>query len=160
MVIQFQRFTQRARRGLTAAQEVALPYRHNYIGTEHILLGLLGDEGNTATKVLAHIGVQAEDLRAAVHARMRRKDPMGPKEFGLTPRAKKSIELAAAEARQLDHTYVGTEHLLLGLIGAGEGIAAEVFVAYGLDLERVRLAVREVLDSSESTGSEDEPSGG
>jgi hypothetical protein len=137
---QFDRFTERARRVLAHAQEEARRFNHNYIGTEHLLLGLLRDPESLAAQVLGDLGVQLEDARRAVEFIIGRGDRIMLGEIGLTPRAKRVVELAVDEARRLEHHYVGTEHLLLGLIREGEGIAAGVLESLGVNLERARDA--------------------
>jgi hypothetical protein len=136
----FSDFTQRARRVLSHAQEEAQRFNHNYIGTEHLLLGLLRDPDSLAAKVLGDLGVRLEDARQAVEFIIGRGDRVVLGEIGLTPRAKKVIELAITEARSLGHHYVGTEHLLLGLVREGEGIAAGVLERLGVTLEQARDA--------------------
>src|SRR6266545_801285 len=124
MADRFDKFTERARRVLTLAQEEALRFNHNYIGTEHLLLGLVREGEGVAAKVLANLGVELNKVRSAVEFIIGRGDRAVMGEIGLTPRAKKVIELAVDEARRLGHHYIGTEHLLLGLVREGEGIAA------------------------------------
>ena len=124
MADRFDKFTERARRVLTLAQEEAQRFNHNYIGTEHLLLGLVREGDGVAAKVLSNLGVDLNKVRSAVEFIIGRGDRAGTGEIGLTPRAKKVIELAVDEARRLNHSYIGTEHLLLGLVREGEGIAA------------------------------------
>src|SRR4051812_41737794 len=143
----FDKFTERARKVLTLANEEAQRFNHNYIGTEHILLGLIREGDGVAARVLANLGVELPKVRAAVEFIIGRGDRMVVGEIGLTPRAKKVIELAVEEARRLKHNYIGTEHLLLGLVREGEGIAAGVLESLGVNLERVRSGVIEVLSS-------------
>jgi len=116
MADRFDKFTERARRVLTLAQEEALRFNHNYIGTEHLLLGLVREGEGVAAKVLANLGVELNKVRSAVEFIIGRGDRAVMGEIGLTPRAKKVIELAVDEARRLGHHYIGTEHLLLGLV--------------------------------------------
>ncbi|HEV2235687.1 MAG TPA: Clp protease N-terminal domain-containing protein [Ktedonobacterales bacterium] len=137
---QFDRFTERARRVLAHAQEEARRFNHNYMGTEHLLLGLLRDPESLAARVLGDLGVSLERARQGVEFIIGRGDRVIAGEIGLTPRAKRVIELAVDEARRLGHHYVGTEHLLLGLIREGEGIAAGVLESLGVNLERARDA--------------------
>jgi len=146
----FERFTERARRVLMLAQEEAQRFNHNYIGTEHILLGLVREGEGVAAKVLASMGVELNKVRSAVEFIIGRGDKMVLGEIGLTPRAKKVIELAVDEARRLNHQYIGTEHLLLGLIREGEGIAAGVLESLGVNLDRVRAQVLQVLSQSQA----------
>jgi ATP-dependent Clp protease ATP-binding subunit ClpA len=141
----FDKFTERARRTLSLAQEEARRFNHNYIGTEHLLLGLIRDDQSVAAHILDTFGVQLQQVRSAVEFIIGRGDRITLGELGLTPRAKMVIELAVDEARRLDHHYIGTEHLLLGLIREGEGIAAGVLQRLGIDLERVRAAVLQGL---------------
>ncbi len=114
-------FTQRARKVLSLAQEEAQRFQHNYIGAEHLLLGLVREGEGVAAKVLSNLGVELNKVRDAVEAMIGRGDPIVLGELGLTPRAKKVIELAVDEAHRLNHHYIGTEHLLLGLVREGEG---------------------------------------
>src|SRR3712207_6782660 len=118
MADRFDKFTERARRVLTLAQEEAQRFNHNYIGTEHLLLGLVREGDGVAAKVLANLGVELNKVRSAVEFIIGRGDRAVLGEIGLTPRAKKVIELAVDEARRLNHHYIGTEHLLLGLVRA------------------------------------------
>src|SRR5579859_5012213 len=144
----FDRFTERARRVLTLAQEEAQRYQHNYIGTEHLLLGLVREGEGVAAKVLSNLGVELNKVRSAVEFIIGRGDRIVLGEIGLTPRAKKVIELAVDEARRLNHHYIGTEHLLLGLVREGEGIAAGVLESLGVNLEKVRTMTLHVLNQS------------
>ena len=141
----FDRFTKRARHVLALAQEEAQRFQHNYIGTEHLLLGLVREGEGVAAQVLSNLGVDVNQLRHAVEAIIGRGDRIVLGEIGITPRAKKVIELAADEARRLNHRFIGTEHLLLGLIREGEGIAAGVLESLGLQLEQVRAETVRVL---------------
>ena len=148
MADRFDKFTERARRVLTLAQEEAHRFNHNYIGTEHILLGLVREGDGVAAKVLANLGVELNKVRSAVEFIIGRGDRTVLGEIGLTPRAKKVIELAVDEARRLNHSYIGTEHLLLGLVREGEGIAAGVLESLGVNLERVRAETTRILSQS------------
>jgi ATP-dependent Clp protease ATP-binding subunit ClpC len=141
----FDRFTERARKVLTLAQEEAQRFNHNYIGTEHLLLGLVREGEGVAAKVLSNLGIELTKVRSAVEFIIGRGERQVVGEIGLTPRAKKVIELAVDEARRLGHHYIGTEHLLLGLIREGEGIAAGVLESLGVNLEKVRSEVIKVL---------------
>ena len=145
MADRFDKFTERARRVLTVGQEEAQRFNHNYIGTEHLLLGLVREGDGVAAKVLANLGVELSKVRSAVEFIIGRGDRAVLGEIGLTPRAKKVIELAVDEARRLNHHYIGTEHLLLGLVREGEGIAAGVLESLGVNLERVRGETTRVL---------------
>ncbi len=149
MADRFDKFTERARRVLTLAQEEAHRFNHNYIGTEHILLGLVREGDGVAAKVLANLGVELNKVRSAVEFIIGRGDRTVLGEIGLTPRAKKVIELAVDEARRLNHNYIGTEHLLLGLVREGEGIAAGVLESLGVNLERVRAETTRILSQSQ-----------
>ena len=145
MADRFDKFTERARRVLTLAQEEAQRFNHNYIGTEHLLLGLVREGDGVAAKVLSNLGVELNKVRSAVEFIIGRGDRQSSGEIGLTPRAKKVIELAVDEARRLGHSYIGTEHVLLGLVREGEGIAAGVLESLGVNLERVRAETTRIL---------------
>src|SRR5947199_661703 len=149
----FDKFTERARKVLQLAQEEAQRFNHNYIGTEHLLLGLVRGGEGVAAKVLANLGVDLNKVRSAVEFIIGRGERMITGEIGLTPRAKKVIELSVEEARRLNHNYIGTEHLLLGLVREGEGIAAGVLESLGVNLEKVRTQVIQVVSQS-GTGTE------
>jgi ATP-dependent Clp protease ATP-binding subunit ClpA len=144
----FDKFTERARRVLSLAQEEAQRFQHNYIGTEHLLLGLVREGEGVAAKVLSNLGVELYRVRNAVEFIIGRGDRIVLGEIGLTPRAKKVIELAVDEARRLNHHYIGTEHLLLGLVREGSGIAAGVLESLGVNLEKVRTQTIQVLSQS------------
>ncbi len=150
MADKFDKFTERARKVLTLAQEEAQRFNHNYIGTEHLLLGLVREGDGVAARVLGNMGVQLPKVRSAVEFIIGRGETMITGEIGLTPRAKKVIELAVDEARRLNHHYIGTEHLLLGLVREGEGIAAGVLESLGVNLEKVRAQVMQVVSQSSS----------
>jgi excisionase family DNA binding protein len=141
----FDRFTRRARTVLTLAEEEARAFQHNYIGTEHLLLGLVKEGEGVAARVLANLGVDLQQVRSGVEFIIGRGERIVLGEVGLTPRAKRVIELAVDEARRLNHNFVGTEHLLLGLIREGEGIAAGVLENLGVNLLRARAETMEVL---------------
>ena len=141
----FDKFTERARKVLSLAQEEAQRFNHNYIGTEHLLLGLVREGEGVAAKVLSNLGVELNKVRSAVEFIIGRGDRLVLGEIGLTPRAKKVIELAVDEARRLNHHYIGTEHLLLGLVREGEGVAAKVLNNLGVELEKVREAVEFII---------------
>src|SRR5580765_4538710 len=144
----FDTFTERARKVLQLAQEEAQRFNHNYIGTEHLLLGLVREGEGVAAKVLANLGVELNKVRSAVEFIIGRGDRTVTGDIGLTPRAKKVIELSVDEARRLNHHYIGTEHLLLGLVREGEGIAAGVLESLGVSLDKVRSQVIYVLNQS------------
>jgi hypothetical protein len=146
----FEKFTERARKVLAYAQEEAQRFNHNYIGTEHILLGLVREGNGVAAKVLLRLGVNLADVRREVEMIIGRGDRIVLGEIGFTPRSKKVVELAVDEARRLNHHYIGTEHLLLGLIREGEGIAAGVLHSLGVvDLEMVRREVIRTLGETQ-----------
>src|SRR5918912_73252 len=138
MADRFDKFTERARRVLTLAQEEAQRFNHNYIGTEHLLLGLVREGDGVAAKVLANLGVELNKVRSAVEFIIDRGDRAVLGEIGLTPRAKKVIELAVDEARRLSHHYIGTEHLLLGLVREGNGIGVGVLENMGVAPDQAR----------------------
>ena len=146
----FEKFSERARKVLSLAQEEAQRFNHNYIGTEHILLGLVRETEGVAARVLANLGVDLNKVRSAVEFIIGRGDKPAQGEIGLTPRAKKVVELAVDEARRMNHTYIGTEHLLIGLLREGEGVAAGVLESLGVNLEKVRGETHRVLSQSPS----------
>ena len=131
---------------MNLAQEEAQRLNHNYIGTEHLLLGLVREGEGVAGKVLTSLGVDLTKVRKAVEDIIGRGDRIVLGEIGLTPRAKKVIELAVDEARHLNHHYIGTEHLLLGLLREGEGIGAKVLESFGLNLQELRVKTIQVLN--------------
>src|SRR6185295_10528205 len=151
---QFDKFTERARKVLQLAQEEAQRFNHNYIGTEHLLLGLVREGDGVAARVLNNMGVQLPKVRSAVEFIIGRGEGAVIGDIGLTPRAKKVLELAVDEGRRLGHHYIGTEHLLLGLVREGEGIAAGVLESLGVNLEKVRTQTIQVLQTSGSAHSE------
>ncbi|MBX3071946.1 MAG: ATP-dependent Clp protease ATP-binding subunit [Thermomicrobiales bacterium] len=151
MAQQFDKFTERALKVLTLAQDEAERFNHNYIGTEHLLLGLVREGEGVAARVLTNLGVQLPKVRSAVEFIIGRGDAAAIGEIGLTPRAKKVIELAIDEARRLNHNYIGTEHLLLGLVREGEGIAAGVLESLGVNLEKVRQQVMQQVNQSSTS---------
>jgi ATP-dependent Clp protease ATP-binding subunit ClpA len=155
MADRFDKFTERARRVLTLAQEEAQRFNHNYIGTEHLLLGLIREGDGIAAKVLANLGVELNKVRTAVEFIIGQGDRAVLGEIGLTPRSKKVIELAVDEARRMNHRYIGTEHLLLGLVREGEGIAAGVLESLGVRLTGVRAQVERVLTTRPQPTDED-----
>ena len=141
----FERFTDRARRVVVLAQEEARMLNHNYIGTEHILLGLIHEGEGVAAKGLESLGISLEAVRAQVEEIIGQGQQAPSGHIPFTPRAKKVLELSLREALQLGHNYIGTEHILLGLIREGEGVAAQVLVKLGADLSRVRQQVIQLL---------------
>jgi ATP-dependent Clp protease ATP-binding subunit ClpA len=148
----FDKFTERTRKVLSLAQEEAQRLNHNYIGTEHLLLGLVDEGEGVAAKALISMGVQLETVRAKVEFIIghRKGDRIALGDIGFTPRAKKVIELAVDEARRLNHHYVGTEHILLGLLREGEGIAAGVLMELGVNMREARQKVLDILNHSAS----------
>jgi ATP-dependent Clp protease ATP-binding subunit ClpC len=141
----FERFTDRARRVVVLAQEEARMLNHNYIGTEHILLGLIHEGEGVAAKGLESLGISLEAVRSQVEEIIGQGQQAPSGHIPFTPRAKKVLELSLREALQLGHNYIGTEHILLGLIREGEGVAAQVLVKLGADLNRVRQQVIQLL---------------
>ena len=141
----FERFTDRARRVVVLAQEEARLLNHNYIGTEHILLGLIHEGEGVAAKALESLGISLEAVRSQVEELIGQGGSSPSGHIPFTPRAKKVLELSLREALQLGHNYIGTEHILLGLIREGEGVAAQVLVKLGADLSRVRQQVIQLL---------------
>jgi len=148
MANKFDRFTKRARRVLVLAQEEAQRLNHNYIGTEHLLLGLVREESGVAAQVLKDLGVEPNALRKAVEEMIGRGERKVLGKIGLTPRTKRVIELAVDEARRLGHHYIGTEHLLLGLAREGEGIAVDVLKSLGVNLDRLRTETARIMMES------------
>jgi hypothetical protein len=148
----FDKFTDRARKVLTLAQDEAQRFNHNYIGTEHLLLGLVREGEGVAARVLENMNVELAKVRTAVEFIIGRGDRPVVGEVGLTPRAKRVIELAIDEARRLGHNYIGTEHLLLGLVREGEGIAAGVLESMGVNLDRARAELIRVIGSAGDPG--------
>jgi ATP-dependent Clp protease ATP-binding subunit ClpC len=141
----FERFTDRARRVVVLAQEEARMLNHNYIGTEHILLGLIHEGEGVAAKALESLGISLEAVRQQVQDIIGQGQQAPSGHIAFTPRANKVLELASQEALQLGHNYIGTEHILLGLIREGEGVAAQILVKLGADLNRVRQQVIQLL---------------
>lgn len=150
----FEKFSERARRVLSLAQEEAQRFNHNYIGTEHILLGLVRETEGVAARVLSGLGVDLSKVRSAVEFIIGRGEKPTQGEIGLTPRAKKVVELAVDEARRMNHTYIGTEHLLIGLLREGEGVAAGVLESLGVNLEKVRAETHRILSNSSPSGNQ------
>jgi ATP-dependent Clp protease ATP-binding subunit ClpC len=141
----FQKFTDRARRVVVRAQEEARALNHDFISTEHILLGLVGEGQGVAAKALESLGISLETVRQRVEDVVPPGQYSRPGHIPFTPRAKKVLELSLSEAKLLGHRYVGTEHLLLGLLREGEGVAAQVLAALGADLDGVRERVIQLL---------------
>jgi ATP-dependent Clp protease ATP-binding subunit ClpC len=155
----FERFTDRARRVVVLAQEEARLLNHNYIGTEHILLGLLNEGEGIAAKALESLGISLSGVREQVVEIIGQGQQAPTGHIPFTPRAKKVLELSLREALQLGHNYIGTEHILLGLIREGEGVAAQVLQKLGAELQRVRQTVIQLLSSPTSSESEEPQSG-
>jgi ATP-dependent Clp protease ATP-binding subunit ClpA len=141
----FQRFTDRARQVVVLAQEEARRLDHNYIGTEHILLGLISEGGGVAARALESLGIGLDAVRQQVEEIIGQGQQAPSGHIPFTPRAKKVLELSLRESMQLGHTYIGTEHILLGLVREGDGVAAQVLVRLGADLNRVRQQVIQLL---------------
>jgi ATP-dependent Clp protease ATP-binding subunit ClpA len=144
----FERFTDRARRVIVLAQEEARLLNHNYIGTEHLLLGLAHEGQGVAAKALELLGIRLEVLRSQVQGIIGQGQQAPTGHIPFTPRAKKVLELSLRESQQLGHNYIGTEHILLGLLREGEGVAAQVLVKLGGNLSRVRQQVIQLLSGS------------
>src|SRR6476619_235248 len=141
----FERFTDRSRRVIVLAQEEARILDHGYIGTEHILLGLIRESDGHAARALESLGISLDAVRQQVEEIIGRGQEAPSGHIPFTPRAKKVLELSLREAQQLGHNYIGTEHILLGLIREGEGVAAQVLVRLGAELNRVRPQVLQLL---------------
>jgi len=137
----FERFTERARQVVVLAQDEARALKHNYIGTEHILLGLLREEEGLGARALESLGIAIEPVRAQVAQIIGQGDEAATGQIPFTPRAKRVLEFALREARALGHTYIGTEHLLLGLAREGDGVGMRILVDLGADAETIRDAV-------------------
>ena len=146
MASRFEKFSEKARRVLSLAQEEAQRFNHTYIGTEHILLGLVRETDGVAAKTLSNLGVELPKVRSAIEFIIGRGERPVTGDIGLTPRAKKVIELAVDEARRLNHTYIGTEHLLIGLMREGEGVPAGVLESLGLTLDKIRAEINSQLN--------------
>ena len=148
MASRFEKFSEKARRVLSLAQEEAQRFNHTYIGTEHVLLGLVRETDGVAAKVLTNLGVELPKVRSAVEFIIGRGERAATGEIGLTPRAKKVIELAVDEARRLNHNYIGTEHLLIGLMREGEGVPAGVLESLGVTLDKIRAETSRILSQN------------
>ena len=156
----FERFTDRARRVVVLAQEEARILNHNYIGTEHILLGLLREDEGVAAEALKALDISLETVRQQVEEIIGQGQQAPSGHIPFTPRAKKVLELSLREALQLGHNYIGTEHILLGLIHEGHGVAAQVLVRLGADLNRVRQQVVELVNAQEGESEVSRPFAG
>jgi len=141
----FERFTERAREVVVLAQGEARALKHNYIGTEHLLLGLLREEEGLAARVLASLDVDVEDVRADVARIVGMGDEIATGQIPFTPRAKKVLELSMREALHLGHEYIGTEHVLLGLVRENEGVGARILLDFGVDAEALRHEIIDML---------------
>jgi ATP-dependent Clp protease ATP-binding subunit ClpC len=141
----FERFSERARHVVVLAQDEARALRHNYIGTEHLLLGLLREEEGMAARALVSLGITVEKVRAQVARIVGQGDEVTSGQIPFTPRAKKVLELALREALTLGHNHVGTEHVLLGLVREGEGVAARILLDFGADADNTRTRVMDLL---------------
>ena len=148
MASRFEKFSEKARRVLSLAQEEAQRFNHTYIGTEHVLLGLVRETDGVAAKVLTNLGVELPKVSSAVEFIIGRGERASTGEIGLTPRAKKVIELAVDEARRLNHNYIGTEHLLIGLMREGEGVPAGVLESLGVTLDKIRAETSRILSQN------------
>ena len=148
----FDKFTERARKVLTLAQKEAFRYQNGFVGTEHLFLGLINEGEGVAAKVLTDLGMKLDELRGEVEALMVQGDKVVAENemVGITPRAKMVLTLAVDEARHLGHRYIGTEHMLLGLIREGEGAIAQLLSRHGIELEKAREQTIEVLNSLRS----------
>jgi ATP-dependent Clp protease ATP-binding subunit ClpC len=144
----FERMTDRARRSIVLAQEQARELCHNYVGTEHLLLGLIEEGEGVAAKALVGLGISLVKVQESVETIIGRGAERPTSHIPFTPRAKKVIELSLREALQLGHNYIGTEHILLGLIREGEGVGSQVLVQHGAELTRVRQQVIKLLTMS------------
>jgi ATP-dependent Clp protease ATP-binding subunit ClpC len=143
----FERFTERARQVVVLAQDEARALKHNYIGTEHILLGLLREEEGLAARVLESLDITVEEVRAQVARIVGQGDEVTTGQIPFTPRAKKVLELALREALSLGHNYIGTEHILLGLVRENEGVAARILLDFDADAEKIRNEIIAMLSS-------------
>src|SRR5207302_8201376 len=145
----FERFTERARQVVVLAQDEARALKHNYIGTEHILLGLLREEEGLAARVLESLDITVEEVRAQVARIVGQGDEVTTGQIPVTPRAKKALELALREALSLGHNYIGTEHILLGLVRENEGVAARILLDVDADAEKIRNEVIRTLSGEQ-----------
>ena len=146
----FERFTDRARRVVVQAQEEARTLNHHYIGSEHILLGLIREGEGVGAKALESLGISLDTVRQQVHQIIGRGQQAPSGHIPFTPQAKKVLEMALPESKALGHHYIGTEHILLGLLREG-GVAAQVLVKQGIDLNRVRQQVIQLLHDHQAT---------
>lgn len=147
----FERYTERARKVIILAQDEAVRLKHNHIGTEHLLLGLLREREGLAAKILDSFDITLELVRSELEHMVDRTEYQGSREVAFTPRAKRVLELALDETRRMGHNYVGTEHILLGILREGEGVGAQILRRLGLDLEMVRNRLYEFLNENSSS---------
>jgi ATP-dependent Clp protease ATP-binding subunit ClpC len=148
----FERFTERARQVVVLAQDEARGLRHNYIGTEHILLGLLREEEGLAARVLESLSITAEEVRMQVARTVGQSDEVTTGQIPFTPRAKKVLELSLREALALGHNYIGTEHVLLGLVRENQGVAARILLDFDADAEKIRNEVVGMMSGAARRG--------
>jgi hypothetical protein len=153
----FERFTERARQVVVLAQDEARALKHNYIGTEHLLLGLLREEEGLAARVLDVLGIEIEEVRAQVARIIGQGDEVPTGQIPFTPRAKKVLDLSLREALRLGHNYIGTEHILLGLVGENEGVAARVLLDFELDAGTIRSEILRMLSGPAVTDDRQPP---
>jgi ATP-dependent Clp protease ATP-binding subunit ClpA len=144
----FERFTERARQVVVLAQGEAVALKHNYIGTEHLLLGLLREEEGLAARVLEGLDITVEEVRAQVERVVGHGDEVTTGQIPFTPRAKKVLELSLREAMALGHNYIGTEHILLGVVRENEGVAARILLDFDADAEKIRNEVIRMLSAA------------
>jgi ATP-dependent Clp protease ATP-binding subunit ClpC len=150
----FERFTDRARQVVVLAQDEARGLKHNYLGTEHVLLGLLREEEGLAARVLESLDITVEEVRAQVVRIVGEGDELTSGQMPLAPRAKKVLELALREALSLGHNYVSTEHILLGLVRENEGVAARILLDFDADAEKIR---NEIIRKLSGAGRREQP---
>jgi ATP-dependent Clp protease ATP-binding subunit ClpA len=148
----FERFTEGARQVVVLAQDEAQRLRHNYIGTEHLLLGLLNEEEGVAARVLESLDITLEEMRAQIARIVGQGDDVTTGQIPFTPRAKKVLDLAMREALSLGHNYIGTEHILLGIVRENEGVAARILLDFDADAEMIRNEVLRVVSGKELSG--------
>jgi ATP-dependent Clp protease ATP-binding subunit ClpA len=148
----FERFTERARQVVVLAQDEARFFKHNYIGTEHLLLGLLREEEGIAARVLESLGITIEEVRALLARIVGQGDEVTSGQIPFTPRAKKVLELALREALSLGHNYVDTEHVLLGIVRENEGVAARILLEFDADAEKIRNEIIRMLSGPSKRG--------
>ena len=154
----FERFTERARQVVVLAQDEARRLQHNYIGTEHLLLGLLREEEGLAARVLEGLGITADEVRVEIARVVGQGDEVPAGQIPFTPRAKKALERSLREALALNHRYIGTEHVLLGVVHEENGVAARILEEVGASAGKVREEVLRTLGGSVAAGSREDPS--